>query len=518
MKAAVRAQLDSTPAHAETTSLLFQAVKLGDLAAIETLIAAGVNVNAATKAGTTPLMIAASFGQLTVLRMLNERGAVINKTRSDGFNALTLAVFFGHEDIVRELLTRGADINGARSRGGTTPEMWATVRGFPDIAGLLEESRERTYMPAGSRFKDFPQAPKSLSKSTASEIKHQEQTVDPDEFFDEGIRRVGQTEWTKTPPSVIAPQERSEADAFSEEGIRRVGQTKWTTTPPLTDAGTQRGGFAKESGDEGINKTDNGERITTSRGLIGQRRADAPGGSLGEGIRRVGQNNWTTADPTELTRYYPKVATESFSAFSTVSERLGLGRKHLTLVATFVVAIIALVSITFLKPLKDEAQPASENLVDAPRQSSAIKREVPATEEVKSQTSVSAQTEQVPSGNAEFSAIQDSSQGDRVKHAASQEAPTRDRDQTVGDPDIAKSIARDRVITIASPSSNQRPKRTIRPSKQVETIRETSAPAAITIVTSEPPKERVRTPTAISSQPTTVIEGSSNKKKVIQWP
>lgn len=123
----------------EDTTLV-QAADAGDSGAVEVLIATGASVNDATRHGMTALMSAAANGHLALVSLLLRCGADINAKRCDGLNALALAAFFGHVPVVRELLGRGADIQ-AKSRFGTSPEMWATARGFPEIAQILRDAK-----------------------------------------------------------------------------------------------------------------------------------------------------------------------------------------------------------------------------------------------------------------------------------------------------------------------------------------------------------------------------------------
>ncbi len=185
---------------------LVQAAERGDVGTVEVLIAAGADVNAATQHGMTALMSAAANGHLGLVSLLLERGADINARRYDSLDALALAVFFGHVHVVRELLGRGADLK-AKSRFGTSPEMWATARGFYDLAQLLtdaktanssetpahgnDESNEPSRSPSTGSPAGHPRWPGSgqpTSGSGSTELTSAQEPILPETFFsDEGL-------------------------------------------------------------------------------------------------------------------------------------------------------------------------------------------------------------------------------------------------------------------------------------------------------------------------------------------
>ena len=115
---------------------LVRAAGEGDAARVESLLAAGADVNAALEGGETALIRAASKGRVEVVRRLLEAGAAPDAEREDGFTALSVAVFFGHAEIVRALLEGGADPT-ARGRLGATAARWALLSGHGEIAELL---------------------------------------------------------------------------------------------------------------------------------------------------------------------------------------------------------------------------------------------------------------------------------------------------------------------------------------------------------------------------------------------
>lgn len=88
---------------------LRRAASAGDLAKVQELLAAGVDVNAGNRYGATALAFASDKGHAAVVNLLLERGA--NPNSKDSFyNAAPLdwAVQRGHAEIVRALLAKGA--------------------------------------------------------------------------------------------------------------------------------------------------------------------------------------------------------------------------------------------------------------------------------------------------------------------------------------------------------------------------------------------------------------------------
>lgn len=98
---------------------LVAAGELGDLARVETLFAAGVDVDTKNDDGVTALWKASETGHLEVVRALLDAGAEPNSKRSDGFSALMIATAEGHLEVVQALLDAGADANAAALMGVT---------------------------------------------------------------------------------------------------------------------------------------------------------------------------------------------------------------------------------------------------------------------------------------------------------------------------------------------------------------------------------------------------------------
>ena len=87
---------------------LIEAAKKGDTAAVETLLAKGVKVNARQNDGSTALMVAAFTRHIDALQALLDAGADVNARDNSGLTPLMKAKERGHTDIVNMLLAAGA--------------------------------------------------------------------------------------------------------------------------------------------------------------------------------------------------------------------------------------------------------------------------------------------------------------------------------------------------------------------------------------------------------------------------
>lgn len=100
-------------------TVLHGAAHLGDYELVQSLLAAGCDVNAQDDNGHTPLHWAAFNNSPNVVRLLIEQGAAVNVAGSDGWTPLHRAAFEGNTDVAELLVESGAEIN-ARSQSGDT--------------------------------------------------------------------------------------------------------------------------------------------------------------------------------------------------------------------------------------------------------------------------------------------------------------------------------------------------------------------------------------------------------------
>ena len=114
-----------------------EAVKRGDVAAVEALLRAGAPVNSAEGDGSTALLWAAYDNNVVMARVLLKAHADVNaKTRVEGLTPLYMACENGSAPMIDLLLANGADANGANTLG-TTPLMEAAASGSADAVKAL---------------------------------------------------------------------------------------------------------------------------------------------------------------------------------------------------------------------------------------------------------------------------------------------------------------------------------------------------------------------------------------------
>ncbi len=111
-------------------------VAVGDIEQIKSFVSKGMDVNAKTQAGTTPLHFAVSNGHRDIAEYLISKGADINTKNSDGQTLLHRAAISGQKDVVELLLTNGADVN-AKDKDSMTPLHYACWRNHKDTAEFL---------------------------------------------------------------------------------------------------------------------------------------------------------------------------------------------------------------------------------------------------------------------------------------------------------------------------------------------------------------------------------------------
>lgn len=120
-----------------------QAAIGGDIGTIDTLIAAGADINARDKYGQTALMLAAPRGHDAVARRLIAAGADLDVTAKYGLSAVMLAVINHQPAIAEALAAAGADLDLRGTGDGgfyaKTAADLARENGQTELADTLEK-------------------------------------------------------------------------------------------------------------------------------------------------------------------------------------------------------------------------------------------------------------------------------------------------------------------------------------------------------------------------------------------
>jgi ankyrin repeat protein len=119
------------------TTALHWAAHWNDAEAVEALIRAGADVNAANDLGVTPLGLACTDGGPAVVASLLRAGANPNAPLPSGESPLMSAARTGQAESVKALLGHGADVNARETTRGQTALMWAAAQRHSDVVRVL---------------------------------------------------------------------------------------------------------------------------------------------------------------------------------------------------------------------------------------------------------------------------------------------------------------------------------------------------------------------------------------------
>lgn len=139
VKTLLASKVDVNATAADSSTALHWAVDTDNLELTNLLIGAGANVNAVTRYNITPLALACSNGNAAIIQRLLDAGADANSTFEEGETALMAASLNGNVAAIKVLLSHGAKINAIEPYKGQTALMLAAGHGNADAAAQLIE-------------------------------------------------------------------------------------------------------------------------------------------------------------------------------------------------------------------------------------------------------------------------------------------------------------------------------------------------------------------------------------------
>ena len=141
IRSLIREGVDVNARFGDDSTALHWAAYWDDREAVDLLLSAGAQVNAADDHGITPLWLACANGATAAtIERLIKAGAGAEVRHSSGESALMSAARTGNAAAVDLLLAAGADVRGAERNRGQTALMWAAAQGHTDIVRRLLES------------------------------------------------------------------------------------------------------------------------------------------------------------------------------------------------------------------------------------------------------------------------------------------------------------------------------------------------------------------------------------------
>jgi ankyrin repeat protein len=148
-------RIDVNAAQPDGTTALHWATYNDNVELVGRLLAAGANALAANRYGVTPLSLACVNGNAAIITRLLDAGADPNATLPGGETMLMTAARTGKVDAVRVLLTRGANVHAKEPRRGQDAIMWASAEGHVEVIEALIEAGADFKTPLDSGFTPF---------------------------------------------------------------------------------------------------------------------------------------------------------------------------------------------------------------------------------------------------------------------------------------------------------------------------------------------------------------------------
>ena len=137
VRSLIQQRADVNAAQPDGTTALHWAVQRDNPDIVDLLIKAGANAKPANRYGVTPLSVAALNGNASIIQKLIAAGADPNATSAEGETPLMTAARTGKVDAVKVLIASGVDVNAAEKTRGQTALMWAAAENHASTVSAL---------------------------------------------------------------------------------------------------------------------------------------------------------------------------------------------------------------------------------------------------------------------------------------------------------------------------------------------------------------------------------------------
>jgi ankyrin repeat protein len=133
----IQAKTDVNAAQVDGATALHWAIYRDDGELVDLLVRAGANVKAANREGMTPLAMAALYGNASIIDKLLKAGADAKSLGPNGESMVMLSARNGNPQAIKVLVEAGADVNAKEPLRGTTALMWAVEQKHPEAVKAL---------------------------------------------------------------------------------------------------------------------------------------------------------------------------------------------------------------------------------------------------------------------------------------------------------------------------------------------------------------------------------------------
>jgi uncharacterized protein len=284
----IQAKTDVNAAQVDGATALHWAIYRNDPELVDVLVRAGANVKVASREGMTPLAMAALYGNPSVIDRLLKAGADAKALGPNGETMVMLAARNGNPQAIKVLIEAGVDVNAKEPLRGTTALMWAVEQKHPEaVKALLAAGADPSLKSGGAGVPRNYMAgrvnTRVVDEARARRLRAQAAGRTYDEQFEferqNGVPMVGQRGLGQAlgPDGQPLPQGNAAAG--------RQGGAAAATTPEPTSAEATAGRQGAAPAGAGAAGAQNGGRRGGGAGGGGRQ----GGGRQGGGARQGGQ-------------------------------------------------------------------------------------------------------------------------------------------------------------------------------------------------------------------------------------